>query len=333
MKYNKIISAIILLFFVTTIFGQKNIENSKPQIKSTKILGFNKNNYLGDIIYKSYNLEGKLTNFTLLNGDSTQIMRYSHIYDNKGLLKYENHYRYEPEINTDPEYRIEYIYNENGLVIQKRTFSDYKTKEIFDDNYYLSQVITDLNSGKITSRELYIYDNDLLIEIRFLDKKSNVYRNELFKYNKLNQKVEEIHISNNRTNSKYKYEYNNKGKVIKKLYFREKKAIKKENTKETEDSLIFEVIEEVVEVTIGDTEQSYPEKWKDWEEEETYQINTYAYNTRGLINIKKIEGQSEYNGILKNTFEYDEENNWIKKIMNHNDDSLFATITREIEYY
>lgn len=92
MKYNKIISIIILLFIFSNLFGQKKVGNTNPKIKLIKKLELNKNDYLNRITYEKYNLDGKITNYTMLEGDSTQIMRYSYKYNNKGLLRYEESY-------------------------------------------------------------------------------------------------------------------------------------------------------------------------------------------------------------------------------------------------
>ncbi len=321
MKYNKIINTIFILFFVTKSFGQENIDNKK--IKIIEEHWFNKNESLDRIIYEKYNLDGEVTEFIMQEGDSTQIMRRSYKYNEKGLLKLEEHYRYAPKITTSPEYQIEVIYDENDHIIQKRTFSNYKTREIYDDKGYLSQVITDLNSGKITNRELYIYDNDLLIEVRFLNENNKVYGNKILKYNKLNQKIEEISIRNNQTQSKYKYEYNDKGQVIKEISFIKKKEKVTENLQQTEG---YDIVE------IDDTEQTNPEKWQDWEEEEIYEIETYVYNEFDLIVLNKTEGDTEFKDVIKRVFEYDTHNNWIK-CTTQRYGGLWRTSIRKIEYY
>ncbi|PKH52460.1 hypothetical protein CXF68_17950 [Tenacibaculum sp. Bg11-29] len=326
MRYNKIISTFFLLFIWTISFGQKNIDITIPNIKSTKDLWYNQNNNLCRIIYETYDVGKKLTTFKMLEGDSTQIMRRSYEYNNNGFLISEGEYNIADD--TLPSSEEETIYDKADKIIQKRTYSNFKKKKILSSKGLLIAKKTISNSGEITNRALYVYKNELLIEIRYLNKKNEVWKNELFKYNDLKRKIEEIHISNNVTISKYLYKYNDNGQVIKKIFFREKK----EETKKNEKKEDIETIEIIETLTIDDSVKSYPSVWKHWEEEEIYETDTYVYNEYNLVILHKTDGQTEFKGTLKNVFEYDKYGNWVK-CTTERFGSHWRTSIREIEYY
>ncbi len=309
------------LFFILFSFGQ---ENTTPKIKSIEKITFNEDNLQKEISYQSFNLNEKMTSFQLLSGDSTHIFRRSYKYNGKGLLKYEEWYNFEDD--TLPSQKIETVYNRDDVIIQKRTYSDFKKQKILNEDGILIGRKTISNSGKITDRELYVYDNDLLVEIRSLDRNDSVYGNKLFKYNKLKQLIEEINISNNITQSKIEYQYNAERKIKVRSYFIEKeKKEKKEKIQPIEN-------DEEIELTIDDTEQTYPNKWEDWEEKELYDSKIYSYNDKGEIIQNKTKKVNQPDVVFEMNYEYDKFNNWIKLTMTRNK-SFWATVIRKIEYY
>ena len=232
---------------------------------------------------------------------TTKYLGESYKYDNKGLLILIEFYN----SNNKLQNKTEILYNTNGFITQKRIYSNY--------------------SQTISSRELYIYDNDLLLEIRYLDESSNVYANDIFKYNELKRKIQEVNIENNSIASKYKYQYNEQNLVSKISEFKKTINKEKENKEITLDEDGYEIIE------VLDKDRSSENKSREWNEEELYSLETLIYDKYNNIIDRKTEGKSNYNEIVKTSYEYDKNNNWIKrKIIRYGE--TWRVDTRVIEY-
>ncbi len=304
---------IIMILFIQSSWESKaqkvsqenKVINVQDTIANTKIRAtketWTKHNELDRLIYEEYNSQNKKTSYKELDKDNDQILRRSYKYGNKGLLILVEFYN----SNNELQYKTEIIYDTNDFITQKRIYSNY--------------------SKTISNRELYIYYNDLLIEIRHLDKSSNVYANDVFKYNELKQKIQEINIEKNSIVSKYQYEYNKQNLISKKSEF--KKIIN--NKSDNKETILDEDGYEIIEVL--DKDKSSKNKTKEWKEEELYSFESFSYDNNNNIIISKTEGKSNYNGIVKTSYEYDKNNNWIKRII-FRYNKIWRVDTREIEY-
>lgn len=243
------------------------------------------------------------------------------------------------------------VFNEKGFEIKRIEYKQTSASHI--DNFYLLEFeynknrLVEKTKSKLKDGEKIVYNfvydsNGNLIEERKNDKTEVFY-----KYDKVGNLIEEKHYSNSDLWYAVKLNYVNDKEVEAIYYDKEEKFIKKIQTSYNEQGIKAEVFE------YSENEYFYPYLNR--------QIRTY-YNANG--NIEKIveyNGDGEIQEITKNkydnfgnivessdydkfgkisvtftySYEYDSNNNWIKKVMYCNSArNGYKDITeRRIEYF
>ncbi|QCX00765.1 hypothetical protein FGM00_11840 [Aggregatimonas sangjinii] len=282
------------LFFSAITFGQNSEDDTAQKIKSIETLYFGKNNQLENIGYQTFNLDGEITYHHYLKADSTQVFRRAFTYNAEGLLEYEESYTIEDD--TLPSVKLKSVYDETGRLLKKIKISDFEQQKIFNEDGIIVAERTISSVGKTTGTDIYIYEDDLLMEIQSLDKNDTLYARKLFKYNDLKQKIGKIEIARNKTRSKEEYVYNENGDIIERLYFQEKKEkLPPKNPSEIINTEVTEVAETVIHNGDDSIENTDPMKWVDWKEKELYSSVNYVRNEHGDVvsNTTKRKGVSE----------------------------------------
>ncbi len=251
----------------------------------------------------------------------------------KGQIKKitENHYKHNYHRNEDDstfyipelEYYLTFSYNIYGNITEIKQFridgSIVSTeKYIYDTLQRVKERINFYSDSTSKGKCSCIYNNFGLAiqEVSSLYSDKYISSNTYMKYNQNNQITELSLLARLESYSfKYFYEYDSVGNNIKQISI------------------------------MADTSVSYY-KFDNYlniiEEKSIYKpdgkITTYAYeydNLHNEISVKTFEGiENELKNSVNRTYQFDHQNNWIKKTSKAKDNNYyFNSIEREIEYY
>jgi len=311
--YTHLKTSLLLLFNITLIFSQENsIEEVYPFNGDVKSVRYD--SYLAEkttegyeIIEKGWEDVEKADKFIEFNKDG-KIIKIS-FYDKAAKLEREHEYIYKDKklIQSVTKYRKSiYVYDSLDRVIKAKIF-DRTPGEIKAEN------IDELaKKEKILVK--YEYDEHGNLQYRIANNMKNGHSSTTtYSYNKkgLLQK-EETTIDDYK--EWYWYEYDTNGRIINKKWMDNVDGlIENEIHQYSDNELVFTL-------------------WENYFEGELEGKITYEYKNGVEVEINEYDMEDQTQITWKYDYEFDAQNNWIKKIV-HTYKGEYFIVNREIEYF
>lgn len=323
---NIIIQIITYEYSLNGLLIKMNLFGLNLNFSGNKLFNYDENNKITDEIYYKY--DGRISK------------RLTFKYNEKDLLVEET------EFNLDDNslFKIMYKYNDKNLLIDKSVYIKINTQ-----NYILDNV------SIIKEKYVYLYDeNDKLIgEYFYISSQSNIIPSN--KYDKEGKLIESVETDP--SYFKYTYKYDKHGRIIEKIGVSSNNPFNRFTSKSTWKYDQNGNNIEFSNYISGKLKRKRTRKFNN--NGEIIKSNSFKYDSTGNIikskhNIKdlkiekgrnkydsgdinlKIYDQLENRRINVNSrfeYEYDKNNNWIKKLEFDENKLNISLFEREIEYY
>lgn len=228
----------------------------------------------------------------------------------------------EPSKINVSKYNETYLFNKSGNIIQKKTDGVVLplTKYIYDDENKLIEKNIYESDGNLFQKIKFVHDDNFnVIEENHYDEQGNLETKILNKYDKSNKLIEILQYNKDEKTFQNIIVYDSNGNKIKDTRYdkKENKIVRDEFYKYDENN---NVIFNIQILNISDNLKSHISSYMKYDSYNNIVLDNWADKINSLKNS------------IKYKYEYDSENNWIKKI-EFNYDKPRKIIERNIEYY